>query len=97
MTGKEQHAVEAAKTVGDVFSVGTVLGALAGLLPAIAAGFTIVWTYYRIRESQLRIRLLNKDLNVQELAEAEREIRNARRKGDMVSFKSVAEKVDKDK
>jgi hypothetical protein len=36
----------------DAVSVVTVVGTLAGLLPAIAALFTIVWTSIRIYESK---------------------------------------------
>ena len=43
--------IEAAKHVVDGLSVTTVLGALVGLLPSIAALFTIVWTALRIYES----------------------------------------------
>lgn len=35
----------------DVVSAGTVIGALAGWLPEIAALFTIIWTTIRIFES----------------------------------------------
>lgn len=46
------QAPEQAKAIGDVFSVGTVVGALMGWLPAIAAIFTIVWTAIRIWETK---------------------------------------------
>lgn len=39
------------KTTLDVASVGTVIATLAGILPAIAALLTIVWTCLRIWES----------------------------------------------
>lgn len=42
---------EQLKTVGDAVSLGTVLGALTGWLPAVAALFTIVWTFIRIIET----------------------------------------------
>ena len=42
---------EQAKLVVDAASIGTVIGALAGLLPSIAAGFTILWTAIRIYET----------------------------------------------
>lgn len=45
------HA-EQIKTVVDAVSLGTVLGALAGWLPAVAALFTIVWTAIRILETK---------------------------------------------
>jgi hypothetical protein len=43
---------EAAKNVMDAVSVVTVIGTLAQVLPAIAAGFTIVWTIIRIYETK---------------------------------------------
>ena len=39
------------KQVVDTFSVATGVGTLAGLLPALAALFTIVWTAIRIWET----------------------------------------------
>lgn len=46
------HIDEGAKHVLDLASVTTVLGALMGILPSIAAGFTIVWTGIRIYETK---------------------------------------------
>ena len=46
------HASETAKHVADGISVVTVLGTLAEILPSIAALFTIVWTGFRIFETQ---------------------------------------------
>lgn len=43
---------EAIKQGVDAVSVITVVGTLAGILPAIAALFTIVWTGIRIYESK---------------------------------------------
>lgn len=43
---------ESTKTLVDTASVATVVGTLAGILPAIAAIFTIVWTAIRIYESR---------------------------------------------
>jgi glycerol-3-phosphate acyltransferase PlsY len=43
---------EHTKTLVDTASVATVVGTLAGILPAIAALFTIVWTCIRIYESR---------------------------------------------
>ena len=40
------------KQVVDTFSVATGVGTLAGLLPALAALFTIVWTGIRIWETE---------------------------------------------
>ena len=42
---------ESMKQVVDTFSVATGVGTLAGLLPALAALFTIVWTGIRIWET----------------------------------------------
>jgi hypothetical protein len=47
-----EHANEGLKVAGDVVSLMTVLGALAQLLPAIAALLTIVWTCFRIYETK---------------------------------------------
>lgn len=41
-----------AKTVIDIASVSTVLGTLAGMLPSIAAIFSIVWSLIRIYETK---------------------------------------------
>ena len=46
-----QQATEGIKQVTDVLSVATVIGTLAEILPAIAALFTIVWTSFRIYET----------------------------------------------
>lgn len=46
------HASETAKHVADGLSVVTVLGTLAEILPSIAALFTIIWTGFRIYETQ---------------------------------------------
>ena len=43
---------ETAKNVMDAVSVVTVIGTLAQVLPAIAAGFTIIWTVIRIYETK---------------------------------------------
>lgn len=43
---------ESTKNLVDTASVATVVGTLAGILPAIAALFTIVWTCIRIYESR---------------------------------------------
>lgn len=45
------HATEGAKIVGDALSIATVVGTLAQILPAIAALFTIIWTGFRIYET----------------------------------------------
>ena len=47
-----QHTTEGVKHVADGLSVVTVIGTLAEILPAVAALFTIVWTGFRIYETQ---------------------------------------------
>ena len=47
-----EHMSEAVKTTADAVSVVTVIGTLAEILPAIAALFTIVWTGFRIYETE---------------------------------------------
>jgi hypothetical protein len=49
MTG---HTDETVKQIADAASVVTVVGTLAGVLPAMAALFTIVWTGIRIYETE---------------------------------------------
>ena len=46
-----QQATEGIKQVTDALSIMTVVGTLAEVLPAIAALFTIVWTSFRIYET----------------------------------------------
>jgi hypothetical protein len=46
-----QHTTEGVKHVVDGLSVITVIGTLADILPAIAALFTIIWTGFRIWET----------------------------------------------
>ena len=48
----------------DGLSIVTVLGALAGILPAVAALFTIIWTAIRIYETKTVQRLIKKKKNV---------------------------------
>lgn len=43
---------EAVKNVVDAVSIGTVVATLAGVLPSIAAIFTILWTVIRIYETE---------------------------------------------
>jgi hypothetical protein len=43
---------ESTKHVVDVLSFGTVVGTMAGVLPSVAAIFTIVWTTIRIYETE---------------------------------------------
>jgi len=54
------HNQEAAKFIADGVSVVTVVGTLAGLLPAVAALFTIIWTGIRIYETETVQRWLGK-------------------------------------
>jgi chromate transport protein ChrA len=53
-------ADEPIKIAGDILSVTTVVGTLAGILPSIAAVFTIVWTSIRIYETETVQSLLRK-------------------------------------
>jgi len=41
---------EAAKGLGDLLSMAVVIGSLVEILPAIAAGLSIIWTTIRIVE-----------------------------------------------
>lgn len=43
---------ETAKAAGDAVSIVTVVGTLAEVLPAIAALLTIIWTCFRIYETE---------------------------------------------
>lgn len=45
------HVSETAKHAADAVSVVTVIGTLAEILPAVAALFTIIWTGFRIYET----------------------------------------------
>ena len=51
---------EAVKHVVDAVSFGTVVGTLTGVLPSIAAIFTILWTAIRIYETDTVQRILGK-------------------------------------
>lgn len=51
MADAQASSGEGAKLVVDAVAAGTTLGALVGILPAIAAIFTIVWTGIRIYET----------------------------------------------
>jgi cell division protein FtsX len=51
---------ETVKQIADAASVVTVVGTLAGILPAMAALFTIVWTGIRIYETETVQRLIGK-------------------------------------
>jgi chromate transport protein ChrA len=48
------------KNVVDAVSIGTVVATLAGVLPSIAAIFTICWTGIRIYETETVQKLLGK-------------------------------------
>jgi len=41
---------EAAKGIGDLLSMAVVIGSLVEILPAVAAGLSIVWTCIRIHD-----------------------------------------------
>ena len=45
-------ASESTKHVVDALSFGTVVGTMAGVLPSVAAIFTIAWTAIRIYETE---------------------------------------------
>ncbi len=47
-----EHMSEAVKNTADALSIVTVIGTLAEILPAVAALFTIVWTGFRIYETE---------------------------------------------
>lgn len=47
-----QQQQETLKHLGDALSIGTVLGTIAGYLPAVAALVTIIWTSIRIVETK---------------------------------------------
>lgn len=51
---------EAVKQIADGVSVITVIGTLAGILPSVAAIFTIIWTGIRIYETDTVQRWLGK-------------------------------------
>lgn len=54
-------AGEQTKHIVDAISIGTVAGTLAGILPSVAAIFTIVWTLIRIYETKTVQKLLGKN------------------------------------
>jgi len=60
MSGNLSNGDEMTKNVIDAVSVGTVIGTIAGVLPAIAALFTIMWTGIRIYETKTVQSLLYK-------------------------------------
>lgn len=54
------HVDDSVKNVLDLLSVTTVVGTLMGILPSIAAIFTIIWTSIRIYESNTVQNLIQK-------------------------------------
>jgi len=54
------HLDESVKHITDAVSVVTVVGTLTGMLPSIAAIFTIIWTAIRIYETDTVQRWLGK-------------------------------------
>ena len=54
------HVDDSVKNVLDLLSVTTVVGTLMGILPSIAAIFTIIWTSIRIYESDTVQSLIEK-------------------------------------
>ena len=54
------HLTDTTKHLIDGFSIVTVLGTLADMLPSIAALFTIIWTSIRIYETDTVQKLLGK-------------------------------------
>jgi hypothetical protein len=57
---KLDHIDPAVKATGDAISIVTVVGTLAQVLPAIAALLTIIWTSFRIYETDTVQKLLGK-------------------------------------
>lgn len=51
---------DAAKHVVDALSIGTVVATLTGVLPSIAAIFTIIWTGIRIYETETVRKIMKK-------------------------------------
>ena len=47
-----QHSTETIKHVTDGLSILTVIGTLAEILPALAALFSIIWSCFRIYETE---------------------------------------------
>jgi hypothetical protein len=58
-----EHVSEGTKHVLDGLSIITVIGALADVLPAVAALFTIVWTAIRIWETDTIQNLFKKTVD----------------------------------
>jgi len=60
---------DAAKHVVDALSIGTVVATLTGVLPSIAAIFTILWTAIRIYETETVQKVLGKKPAAKDSAE----------------------------
>lgn len=60
------HIDDTVKQVADGLSIVTVVGTLAGVLPSIAAIFTIIWTGIRIYETDTVQNALGKEKNEDE-------------------------------
>jgi len=60
------HIDDTVKQVADGLSIVTVVGTLAGVLPSIAAIFTIIWTGIRIYETDTVQSALGKEKNEDE-------------------------------
>ena len=58
----EQQKIEAAKHAVDAVSVSAAVGTVVGLLPAVAALFTCVWTGIRIWETKTVQALIRRDM-----------------------------------
>ena len=56
----KHETAEHLKTLGDALSIVTVVGALAEMLPSVAALFTIVWTGIRIYETDTVQKLIKR-------------------------------------
>jgi hypothetical protein len=56
-----QEHIDAVKHVGDAVSALVVIGALASILPPIAATLTIIWTGIRIYETKTVQRLIGRE------------------------------------
>ena len=48
----QPHEQEQLKHVGDALSIGTIVGTLAGWLPALSALAALIWSCIRIYETQ---------------------------------------------
>lgn len=60
------HLSDTAKHIGDVLSIGALIGALLSWLPAITAVLVAVWTLMRMVESYQQIKLNHRKLRGRE-------------------------------